>query len=165
MPARGAQLGLCDRIFTRLGSADDISKGASTFMVEMAETANILNHATAKSVIVLDEVGRGTSAYNGVSLAWAISEYILGELGSRTVFATHYHELTQLAAKYTGAKNLNVAVREWQDELIFLHKIVRGRRGPQLRHPRGQARRHSRGRRAARQRNPRQARSRQPDAG
>ncbi len=126
VPARGAVIGVCDRIFTRLGSADDISKGASTFMVEMAETANILNHATAQSVIVLDEVGRGTSTYDGVSLAWAISEYILGELGARTVFATHYHELTQLAAKYTGAKNLNVAVREWQDELIFLHKIVEG---------------------------------------
>lgn len=126
VPARQAQLGMCDRIFTRLGSADDISRGASTFMVEMAETANILNHATEKSLIVLDEVGRGTSTYDGVSLAWAISEFILGELGARTVFATHYHELTQLAAKYTGAKNLNVAVREWNDELIFLHKIVEG---------------------------------------
>ncbi len=126
VPAREAVIGLCDRIFTRLGSADDIGKGASTFMVEMAETANILNHATAKSLIVLDEVGRGTSTYDGVSLAWAISEFILGELAARTVFATHYHELTQLAAKYSGARNLNVAVREWNDELIFLHKIVEG---------------------------------------
>lgn len=126
VPAREARLGLCDRVFTRLGSADDIGRGASTFMVEMAETANILNHATARSLIVLDEVGRGTSTYDGVSLAWAISEYILGELGARTVFATHYHELTQLAHKFTGARNLNVAVREWNDELIFLHKIVEG---------------------------------------
>ncbi|MCC6575183.1 MAG: DNA mismatch repair protein MutS [Planctomycetes bacterium] len=125
VPAREARIGLTDRIFTRLGSADDIGKGQSTFMVEMAETANILRHATDRSLIVLDEVGRGTSTFDGVSIAWAICEHIL-RLGARTFFATHYHELTQLALRASGVSNLNVAVREWQDELVFLHKIVPG---------------------------------------
>ncbi|MCC6465295.1 MAG: DNA mismatch repair protein MutS [Planctomycetes bacterium] len=125
VPAQEARLGLVDRIFTRLGSADDIGRGQSTFMVEMAETANILNPATSRSLVVLDEVGRGTSTFDGVSIAWAVSEFLL-QRGARTLFATHYHELTQLALKYPAVRNLNVAVREWQDELVFLHQIVEG---------------------------------------
>ncbi|MCC7510041.1 MAG: DNA mismatch repair protein MutS [Planctomycetes bacterium] len=126
VPAREARIGVVDRIFTRLGSADDIGQGQSTFMVEMAETANILNHATNRSLIVLDEVGRGTSTFDGVSIAWAVSEYLLREVKARTFFATHYHELTQLALQFSGVKNLNVVVREWNDELIFLHQIAEG---------------------------------------
>ncbi|MCB9935252.1 MAG: DNA mismatch repair protein MutS [Planctomycetes bacterium] len=126
VPAKQAVIGVADRIFTRLGSADDIGKGQSTFMVEMAETANILNHASAKSLIVLDEVGRGTSTFDGVSIAWAVSEYLLREVKARTFFATHYHELTQLALQFEGVVNLNVVVREWNDELIFLHQIAEG---------------------------------------
>lgn len=126
VPAVEARIGVVDRIFTRLGSADDIGRGQSTFMVEMAETANILNHASDRSLIVLDEVGRGTSTFDGVSIAWAVSEHLLRELKARTFFATHYHELTQLALQYSGVKNLNVVVREWNDELIFLHQIAEG---------------------------------------
>jgi DNA mismatch repair protein MutS len=126
VPAKQARIGAVDRIFTRLGSADDIGRGQSTFMVEMAETANILNHASNRSLIVLDEVGRGTSTFDGVSIAWAVSEYLLRELKARTFFATHYHELTQLALQFESVKNLNVVVREWNDELIFLHQIAEG---------------------------------------
>lgn len=125
VPAREARIGLVDRVFTRLGSADDIRAGQSTFMVEMAETANILNHVTDKSLVILDEVGRGTSTFDGVSIAWAVSEFLISTK-ARTFFATHYHELTQLALKYPQVRNLNVLVREWQDELIFLHKIGEG---------------------------------------
>jgi DNA mismatch repair protein MutS len=126
VPTKEAQLGVVDRIFTRLGSADDIGKGQSTFMVEMAETANILNHATPRSLVVLDEVGRGTSTFDGVSIAWAVSEFLLTRVKARTFFATHYHELTQLALQFSGVLNLNVAVREYNDELIFLHQIQEG---------------------------------------
>lgn len=126
VPAKSARIGVVDRIFTRLGSSDDIASGQSTFMVEMAETANILNFATEHSLIILDEVGRGTSTFDGVSIAWAVSEFILQRLRARTFFATHYHELTQLALKFPEVQNLNVAVREWKDELVFLHKIVPG---------------------------------------
>ncbi|MEZ5992104.1 MAG: DNA mismatch repair protein MutS [Planctomycetota bacterium] len=126
VPASQCVIGAVDRIFTRLGSADDIGKGQSTFMVEMAETANILNHATNRSLIVLDEVGRGTSTFDGVSIAWAVSEFLLQSLKARTFFATHYHELTQLALQFGGVSNLNVVVREWNDELIFLHQIAEG---------------------------------------
>ena len=126
VPAKEATIGAVDRIFTRLGSADDIGKGQSTFMVEMAETANILNHATDRSLIVLDEVGRGTSTFDGVSIAWSVSEHLLQRVKARTFFATHYHELTQLALQFNGVKNLNVVVREWNDELIFLHQISEG---------------------------------------
>ncbi|MCA8915644.1 MAG: DNA mismatch repair protein MutS [Planctomycetes bacterium] len=126
VPAKQAVIGAVDRIFTRLGSADDIGKGQSTFMVEMAETANILNHATSQSLIVLDEVGRGTSTFDGVSIAWAVSEFLLRTVKARTFFATHYHELTQLALQFDGVTNLNVVVREWNDELIFLHQIAEG---------------------------------------
>jgi DNA mismatch repair protein MutS len=126
VPAKQAVIGGVDRIFTRLGSADDIGRGQSTFMVEMAETANILNHATPRSLIVLDEVGRGTSTFDGVSIAWAVSEFLLRSVKARTFFATHYHELTQLALQFDGVSNLNVVVREWNDELIFLHQIAEG---------------------------------------
>jgi len=126
IPAESATIGLADRIFTRVGAADELQRGLSTFMLEMVETANILNNATSRSLVILDEVGRGTSTYDGLSLAWAISEYIALRLKCRTLFATHYHELTELEELLDGAKNLNVAVREWADEVIFLHKIIEG---------------------------------------
>jgi DNA mismatch repair protein MutS len=127
VPAARARVGLADRIFTRVGAADDITRGQSTFMVEMTETANILNNATPRSLVILDEVGRGTSTLDGVSLAWAIGEHLVEPIRARTLFATHYHELTELAERGDGrVQNLNVAVREWQDEIVFLHKIVPG---------------------------------------
>lgn len=126
VPAEHMRLGMVDRVFSRLGSADEIQHGASTFMVEMVETAGILNAATQRSLVILDEVGRGTSTYDGVSIAWALSEYLAGEAGSRTLFATHYHELTQLSQRLPSVVNLNVSVREWGEDIIFLHKIVEG---------------------------------------
>jgi len=126
IPAEQATIGLADRIFTRVGAADELSRGLSTFMLEMVETANILNNATARSLVILDEVGRGTSTYDGLALAWAVSEHIALRIKCRTMFATHYHELTELETLLDGTKNLNVAVREWAGEVIFLHKIVPG---------------------------------------
>jgi DNA mismatch repair protein MutS len=126
VPAREARIGITDRIFTRIGASDVLTKGQSTFMVEMIETANILNNATEKSLILLDEVGRGTSTFDGISIAWAVAEYIARQLRSRTLFATHYHELTELSICMDGIKNLNVAVKEWGDEIIFLRKIEDG---------------------------------------
>jgi len=126
VPAKSAEIGVCDRIFARVGASDEISRAQSTFMVEMNETANILNNATDRSLMVLDEVGRGTSTYDGVSIAWAVSEYIHEKVGARTLFATHYHELTALEAVLPKARNYNVAVREWEDEVIFLRKIIEG---------------------------------------
>ena len=126
VPASEAKIGVVDRIFTRVGASDDIGRGASTFMVEMVEVANILNNATARSLVILDEVGRGTSTFDGLALAWAIVEHMHDAIGARTLFATHYHQLTDLAARKKGVFNLNVAVREWQDEIVFLHKIVEG---------------------------------------
>ena len=126
VPAKSARLGLVDRIFTRVGAADELSRGQSTFMVEMVETANILNNATDRSLLILDEVGRGTSTFDGVSIAWAVSEFIFQHLHSRTLFATHYHELTELAQLFPGIRNYNVAVREWRDEIVFLRKIIEG---------------------------------------
>jgi DNA mismatch repair protein MutS len=126
VPARQARIGLCDRVFTRVGGADDISRGASTFMVEMTETANILNNATARSLVVLDEVGRGTSTYDGLSLAWAIAEDLLERVRCRALFATHYHQLMDLAGEGRGVVNCRVAVREWGDEIVFLHRIENG---------------------------------------
>ena len=126
VPAREAKIGVVDRIFTRLGSADDLSKGASTFMVEMVEIANILNNASGRSLVVLDEVGRGTSTFDGLALAWAIVEHLHEKIRARTLFATHYHQLTDLGVTLKGVHNLNVAVREWEDEIVFLHKIVEG---------------------------------------
>jgi DNA mismatch repair protein MutS len=128
IPADSAEIGLVDRIFTRVGAADDISRGQSTFMVEMLETANILNHATNKSLVILDEIGRGTSTFDGISIAWAVAEYLHDNRSSRarTLFATHYHELTELALTHKGVTNYNVAVKEYGDKIIFLRQIVRG---------------------------------------
>jgi DNA mismatch repair protein MutS len=126
VPAREATLGIADRIFARVGASDELSRGQSTFMVEMTETARILNTATARSLVVLDEIGRGTSTYDGISLAWAIVEHLHDAVGCRTFFATHYHELTDLTQSLAGVRNLNVAVREWEDNVVFLHKIVPG---------------------------------------
>jgi DNA mismatch repair protein MutS len=128
VPAARARLGLVDRIFTRIGAQDEIHAGQSTFMVEMVETANILHHATSRSLLILDEIGRGTSTYDGVSIAWAVVEYIHNHprLHSKTLFATHYHELTQLADLLPGVRNYNVAVSEADGQVVFLHKIVPG---------------------------------------
>jgi DNA mismatch repair protein MutS len=115
-----------DRIFSRVGASDALTQGQSTFMVEMVETANILNHATSRSLLILDEVGRGTSTFDGVSIAWAVVEYIAQKLKARTLFATHYHELTKLSATFPNVKNFNIAVREWNDQILFLRKIVEG---------------------------------------
>ena len=126
IPAKNATIGLVDRIFTRVGASDELMRGQSTFMVEMTETANIINNATSKSLVILDEVGRGTSTYDGLSLAWAITEHIATTIRCRTLFATHYHELTELAELFTNIKNGNVAVREWAEEVVFLHRILPG---------------------------------------
>jgi len=126
VPAAAARIDLVDRIFTRIGASDDLARGQSTFMVEMTETANILNNATARSLIVLDEIGRGTSTFDGLSLAWSIVEHLHNQVGAKTLFATHYHELTELAARLPRIKNFNVAVREWHDQIVFLRKIVEG---------------------------------------
>jgi DNA mismatch repair protein MutS len=126
LPAASARVDLVDRIFTRIGASDDLARGQSTFMVEMSETANILNNATARSLIILDEIGRGTSTFDGLSLAWSIVEYLHNQSGAKTLFATHYHELTELAGRLPRVKNYNVAVREWNDQIIFLRKIVEG---------------------------------------
>ncbi|MBE0535919.1 MAG: DNA mismatch repair protein MutS [Phycisphaerae bacterium] len=126
IPAAEAHIGIVDRLFTRVGASDELVRGRSTFMVEMTETANILHNATARSLVILDEVGRGTSTYDGLSLAWAITEHIANHIRCRTLFATHYHELTELSELLANVKNLNVAVREWADEVIFLHKILPG---------------------------------------
>jgi DNA mismatch repair protein MutS len=126
VPAAEARIDLVDRIFTRIGASDDLTRGQSTFMVEMTETANILNNATPRSLIVLDEIGRGTSTFDGLSLAWSIVEHLHNAVGAKTLFATHYHELTELAQRLPRLKNFNVAVREWRDSIVFLRKIVEG---------------------------------------
>jgi DNA mismatch repair protein MutS len=128
VPAKKAHIGVTDRIFTRIGATDSLARGQSTFMVEMKEMANILNHATRRSLIILDEVGRGTSTFDGLSIAWAVAEYIHDgtHIGARTLFATHYHQLTELALTHEGARNYNIAVREWGDRIIFLRKIMEG---------------------------------------
>ena len=126
VPAKSATVGVADRIFARVGASDELARGQSTFMVEMTETARILNTATNRSVVILDEIGRGTSTYDGVSLAWAIIEFLHDRIGCRTLFATHYHELTELAEVLPRMVNLNVDVKEWHDKIVFLHKIVPG---------------------------------------
>jgi len=128
VPADSARIGLVDRIFTRIGAQDEIQAGQSTFMVEMVETANILNNATPRSLLILDEIGRGTSTYDGVSIAWAMVEYVHNHPGlrSKTLFATHYHELTQLSDLLPGVRNYNVAVSGAGGDVVFLHKIVPG---------------------------------------
>jgi DNA mismatch repair protein MutS len=126
VPAKEAFVGLVDRVFTRVGASDFIARGQSTFMVEMNETANILNNATDKSLIILDEIGRGTSTFDGISIAWAVAEHIHGKLKARTLFATHYHELTDLALTMDRVRNFNVAIKEWNDQIIFLRRVVEG---------------------------------------
>ena len=126
VPAAEARVDLLDRVFTRIGASDDLTRGQSTFMVEMTETANILNNATPRSLVVLDEIGRGTSTFDGLSLAWSIVEHLHNQVGAKTLFATHYHELTELAQRLPRLKNFNVAVREWRDQIVFLRKIVEG---------------------------------------
>ncbi len=125
VPADSATIGVCDRLFTRVGAQDHLQKGQSTFMVEMNETSMILNNITRKSLVILDEIGRGTSTFDGISIAWAVAEFI-GGVGARTLFATHYHELTELSDSLDGVVNLSVAVKEWNDEIVFLRKIVEG---------------------------------------
>ncbi|MGD9211564.1 MAG: DNA mismatch repair protein MutS [Desulfobacteraceae bacterium] len=128
VPAGTAELAVVDRIFTRVGALDNLSAGQSTFMVEMQETANILNHATSKSLVIMDEIGRGTSTFDGLSIAWAVAEYLhdFQDKGIKTLFATHYHELTELAHSKSRVKNFNIAVKEWNDEIIFLRKLIEG---------------------------------------
>jgi DNA mismatch repair protein MutS len=126
VPAARAKVGVVDRIFTRVGASDELSRGQSTFMVEMTEAANILNNATARSLVILDEIGRGTSTYDGVSLAWAITEYLHNAIGCRALFATHYHELAQLEETLAGLRNHNVLVQEDRGTVVFLHKIAPG---------------------------------------
>jgi len=126
VPARAATLGVCDRIFTRVGAVDDLATGQSTFMVEMNETANILNHATPKSLVLLDEIGRGTATFDGLSIAWAVAEYLAVEIQSRTIFATHYHELNELASILPNVANYQVTVKELPDQIIFLHQVQPG---------------------------------------
>jgi DNA mismatch repair protein MutS len=128
VPAQAAHIGLVDRIFCRVGASDELARGNSTFMVEMNETSNILNNATVRSLVVLDEIGRGTSTYDGISIAWAVAEHLhgTGPAGPRTLFATHYHELTQLTGLLPRLRNWSVAVKEWQDEIVFVRRVVPG---------------------------------------
>jgi DNA mismatch repair protein MutS len=126
LPVASAEIGLVDRIFTRIGASDDIARGQSTFMVEMNETSLILNNATERSLVILDEIGRGTSTFDGLSIAWSVAEHLHDKVGARTLFATHYHEITALAQSRSAVKNYNVAVKEWNQQIIFLHKILPG---------------------------------------
>jgi DNA mismatch repair protein MutS len=126
VPARAARLGLVDRIFTRIGASDNLARGRSTFMVEMTETATILNTATPRSLILLDEIGRGTSTYDGLAIAWATIEYVHARIRARTLFATHYHELTELAGRLSGVQNYRVSVKETGSGIVFLRKVEPG---------------------------------------
>jgi DNA mismatch repair protein MutS len=127
VPARAARIGVVDRIFTRIGAQDNLARGQSTFLVEMTETAAILRHATARSLVLLDEIGRGTSTFDGLSIAWAVAEHLHERrAGAKVLFATHYHELTRLAAELPRVRNVHVAVREWKDDIVFLHRVVAG---------------------------------------
>ena len=126
IPAASAEVGMVDRIFTRIGASDDIARGQSTFMVEMNETALILNNATERSLVILDEIGRGTSTFDGLSIAWSVAEHLHDRIGARTLFATHYHEITALAQSRSAVQNYNVAVKEWNHQIIFLRKIIPG---------------------------------------
>ena len=126
VPAKAAHLGMVDRLFSRVGAADDLARGRSTFMVEMVETAAILNQATPRSFVVLDEIGRGTATFDGLSIAWATLEYLHEVNRSRVLFATHYHELTALTDKLGAAANATVEVKEWRDEIVFLYRVIQG---------------------------------------
>jgi DNA mismatch repair protein MutS len=126
VPADAARIGVVDRLFTRVGASDNLAQGQSTFMVEMSETSAILHNATARSLVLLDEIGRGTSTYDGVAIAWAVSEHLHDQVGCKTMFATHYHELMQLPERLAHARNLNVAVRETGNTVVFLHRLEAG---------------------------------------
>jgi DNA mismatch repair protein MutS len=126
VPASAAVVGVVDRLFTRVGASDDLARGQSTFMVEMSETSAILHNATARSLVLLDEIGRGTSTYDGVAIAWAVSEHLHDRIGCKTMFATHYHELMQLPEELEHARNFNVAVRDTGDSVVFLHRLEPG---------------------------------------
>ena len=126
IPAAEATIGMVDKIFTRVGANDDLAAGQSTFMVEMNETSLIINNATENSLVILDEIGRGTATFDGLSIAWAVAEHLHDQIGARTLFATHYHELTRLSQSRKSVQNFSVAVREWNDRIIFLRKIVKG---------------------------------------
>jgi DNA mismatch repair protein MutS len=126
VPAASARIGVADRVFTRVGASDNLVRGQSTFMVEMAETSAILHTATARSLVLLDEIGRGTATWDGLSIAWAVSEHLHERVGCKTVFATHYHELTQLADEFDSVRNFNVAVQEAGDRIVFLHRLMEG---------------------------------------
>jgi DNA mismatch repair protein MutS len=126
VPASEARIGVVDKIYTRVGASDALARGQSTFMVEMRESSNILRGATRRSLVILDEIGRGTSTYDGLAIAWAVSEHLHDMIGCRTMFATHYHELCELAATRAGVVNFNVAAKEYKDEVVFLHKLVPG---------------------------------------
>ena len=156
VPAAAMRLGALDRVFTRIGAGDDLSRGRSTFLVEMQEAANILNNATPRSLIVLDEIGRGTSTFDGISIAWSVAEYLHEnpKVKAKTLFATHYHELTDLAAKFSGVKNWTVRVKEDAGRIVFLRE--------ELRHPRGRDGGFAAGGRGARRRDPPQPRGQRP---
>jgi len=126
VPARSAHIGVIDRVFSRVGASDDLARGRSTFMVEMVETAAILNQATERSLVILDEIGRGTATFDGLSIAWATVEYLHSVTKARALFATHYHELTALARRLDGITNVTMDVAEWQDTIVFLHKVKAG---------------------------------------
>jgi DNA mismatch repair protein MutS len=126
VPATEARIGVVDKIYTRVGASDALARGQSTFMVEMRESSSILRGATRRSLVILDEIGRGTSTYDGLAIAWAVSEHLHDMIGCRTMFATHYHELCELAATRSGVANFNVAAKEYKDEVVFLHKLVPG---------------------------------------
>ena len=126
VPAKSAEISIIDRVFTRVGASDDLAFGQSTFMVEMNEVSNIISYATDKSLIILDEVGRGTSTYDGMSIAGAVIEYLSKNLHAKTLFSTHYHELTDMEGRVPGVKNYRVMVKEWDGSIVFLHKIARG---------------------------------------
>jgi DNA mismatch repair protein MutS len=126
VPANRARIGIVDRLFTRVGASDNLVRGQSTFMVEMSETSAILHTATRRSLVLLDEIGRGTSTYDGISIAWSVSEHLHNTVGCKTIFATHYHELTQLADSLVAVRNYNVQVREVGDEVLFLHRLQPG---------------------------------------
>jgi DNA mismatch repair protein MutS len=126
VPAREAEIGLVDRILSRVGASDNVARGESTFMVEMRETAEILRDATRRSLVILDEIGRGTSTYDGLAIAWAVAEHLFDAIGCRALFATHYHELTALAAKLDGLACHTMRVKEWQGDVVFLHEVGPG---------------------------------------
>ena len=162
VPAKHAHIGVVDRLFSRVGAADDLARGRSTFMVEMVETAAILNQAGERALVILDEIGRGTATFDGLSIAWATVEHLHDVNKCRALFATHFHELTALAARLDRLHNATVRVKEWQGDVVFLHEVIAGRGRPLLRHPGGEARRPAGERDRARQARAGQARAGRP---